>query len=177
LSKGMFNRKKLSSEVFQLTVEDTELFLGDELKGTLRVVSGVEFDIEKIWINLRCEESLEKAKSVLYEDNEEVTDAIHVNVGFDREFPFTIKLPFIGRETFDSLTHNVQWLVYAYIKVKGIKKPISAEGGGFILVAKPKESTKEIVREIVLIPCSYCGGLMPQSSIFCPNCGARRKAS
>jgi len=34
---------------------------------------------------------------------------------------------------------------------------------------------KEIVREVVLIPCAYCGGLMPQTSTFCPNCGARRK--
>ena len=35
---------------------------------------------------------------------------------------------------------------------------------------------KEIIREIVLIPCVYCSGLMPQSAIFCPNCGERRKA-
>lgn len=32
-----------------------------------------------------------------------------------------------------------------------------------------------IVKEIVMIPCSYCGGLMPQTSLFCPNCGARRR--
>jgi len=35
---------------------------------------------------------------------------------------------------------------------------------------------KEIIKEIVMVPCSYCGGLMPQTSTFCPNCGARRKA-
>ena len=34
---------------------------------------------------------------------------------------------------------------------------------------------KETIREVVLIPCSYCSGLMPQTAIFCPNCGARRK--
>ncbi|MDH5390657.1 MAG: hypothetical protein OEX10_05850 [Candidatus Bathyarchaeota archaeon] len=33
-----------------------------------------------------------------------------------------------------------------------------------------------IVKEIVMIPCQYCGGIMPQTSIFCPNCGAKRKA-
>jgi len=37
-------------------------------------------------------------------------------------------------------------------------------------------TTKEVVtREVVMIPCEYCGSLMPQTSIFCPNCGARRK--
>jgi hypothetical protein len=33
-----------------------------------------------------------------------------------------------------------------------------------------------IIKEIVMIPCKYCGGLMPQASVFCPNCGARRTA-
>jgi len=32
-----------------------------------------------------------------------------------------------------------------------------------------------IVKEVVMIPCKYCGGLMPQTAIFCPNCGAQRK--
>jgi hypothetical protein len=33
-----------------------------------------------------------------------------------------------------------------------------------------------IVKEVVMIPCRYCGTLMTQTSIFCPNCGARREA-
>lgn len=41
-------------------------------------------------------------------------------------------------------------------------------------------STTQIVREtvlkeVVMIPCSYCRGLMPQTSVFCPNCGAHRR--
>ena len=31
-------------------------------------------------------------------------------------------------------------------------------------------------KEIIMIPCRYCGGLLPQASTFCPNCGARRTA-
>lgn len=34
---------------------------------------------------------------------------------------------------------------------------------------------KEIIKEVVMIPCPYCGALMPQTSLFCGNCGARRK--
>jgi len=41
------------------------------------------------------------------------------------------------------------------------------------LINKKKET---ITKEAVMIPCSYCGGLMPQTSISCPYCGARRKA-
>jgi len=33
---------------------------------------------------------------------------------------------------------------------------------------------KEVHKEVVMIPCKYCGGLMPQTSTFCPSCGARR---
>ena len=34
---------------------------------------------------------------------------------------------------------------------------------------------REIIKEVVLIPCQYCGGLMPQQSITCPHCSALRK--
>jgi len=35
---------------------------------------------------------------------------------------------------------------------------------------------KEVItKEVVMIPCKYCSGLMPQISVFCPNCGAQRK--
>ncbi len=35
---------------------------------------------------------------------------------------------------------------------------------------------KEVItKEVVMITCSHCGSLMPQTSLFCPNCGAKRK--
>jgi len=40
-------------------------------------------------------------------------------------------------------------------------------------VTKEKET---IIKEIVMVPCRYCGGLMPQTSVFCPNCGAKRNS-
>jgi hypothetical protein len=58
------------------------------------------------------------------------------------------------------------------------RRNLQAKGGGEILVAKPSvttPSTKKVVREVVLISRNYCGGLMPQTALFCPNCGARRK--
>jgi hypothetical protein len=35
---------------------------------------------------------------------------------------------------------------------------------------------KEIIKEIVLVPCVYCGSLNPQTALFCSTCGAGRKA-
>jgi len=40
--------------------------------------------------------------------------------------------------------------------------------------ASPVIREKEIIHEIVMIPCKYCGTLMPQTDIVCPNCGAKR---
>jgi len=38
------------------------------------------------------------------------------------------------------------------------------------------EQKKEVIREIVMIPCRYCGTLFAQTATFCPHCGARRTA-
>jgi len=37
-----------------------------------------------------------------------------------------------------------------------------------------REVVKEVRQEVVMIPCRYCNGLMPDTSLFCPNCGAKR---
>jgi len=47
---------------------------------------------------------------------------------------------------------------------------------GTVKLKQPKEAqatTKEtIIKEVVMIPCPYCKGLMPQTATTCPNCGA-----
>jgi rubrerythrin len=35
---------------------------------------------------------------------------------------------------------------------------------------------REVIREVVVIPCKYCGTLFPQTVTFCPHCGAKRTA-
>ena len=42
--------------------------------------------------------------------------------------------------------------------------------------ASEETAHKEITREIVMIPCQYCGSLMPQTALSCKTCGAGRKA-
>jgi rubrerythrin len=33
---------------------------------------------------------------------------------------------------------------------------------------------REVIKTVVMIPCKYCGALMPDTSLFCPNCGAKK---
>jgi heme/copper-type cytochrome/quinol oxidase subunit 2 len=35
---------------------------------------------------------------------------------------------------------------------------------------------KETIKEIIMVPCVYCGSLNPQTALFCSTCGAGRKA-
>lgn len=44
-----------------------------------------------------------------------------------------------------------------------------------INVQSPALQKEVVTKEIVMIPCEYCQGLMPQTSVFCPNCGAQKK--
>ena len=101
---------------------------------------------------------------------------VHLTTGYRTDFPFVFKLPTIGRETYHSVDRNVEWSLTAYMKAKDRKDLRSHISE--ILVAKSMVAftpTKEVVREVVLIQCVNCNGLMPQTAIFCPNCGARRK--
>ena len=35
---------------------------------------------------------------------------------------------------------------------------------------------ERLSKAIIMIPCQYCGGLVPHASSLCPNCGAKRAA-
>lgn len=232
---------KAAKAKLTLSIEKRELALGEEVKGTLRIQSEEEFDIENISMSLVCTESMKKTRGykvtsetspiphtrrrstmsipeipripglddddeesdeyedeeetcvqtehweseeywdedTLYSENKEISGAIHVYRGFAGEFPFSFKLPTIGRGTYHGVDRNLKWFVAAATQVAG-KRGVFARfkrGSEEILVSSPSSTTiKETVREVVLIPCKYCGGLMPQTSIFCPNCGARRTA-
>jgi len=51
----------------------------------------------------------------------------------------------------------------------------------FVKVHKPLEQARiatpreVIIKEVVMVPCLYCGGLMPTTATQCPNCLAPRK--
>jgi len=201
---GFFKRFTRPRAKLWLTAEKKELTFAEELKGIIGVKAEEEFDIEEVTVELNCWESVKetvgyrrietrKRKSTgeelemeppyyekeedwnykrLYSQRLQLCKEMHVNIGFSKEFPFVIKMPTAGRETFHSIDRNLQWLVKAIMSIKG-RRSIKTQNQE-ILVSKPLQPSKEIVREVVLIPCAYCGGLMPQTSTFCPNCGARR---
>jgi len=185
-----------------LETQKGEYALGEELRGDIQIMSEEEFEVERASVNLSCWENLRKTRTVstqvgdtqrhrqeqywdqakLYSDQFVVCNAARIPQGFNAKYPFTLKIPSVARETYYSVDNNVKWWMQATMRVRG--RPSIETESREILVAKqqtpppppPTMVTKETIREVVLIPCPYCGGLMPQTSIFCPNCGARRKA-
>jgi len=199
---GFFQRFTRPKAKLWLAIEKNEVALGEEIKGIIGIKSEEEFDIKEITAWLRCWESIKKTRGYYetikkrsYETGEmteekewveeeywdeeklhseylQICKEMHINVGFNNEFPFVFKIPASGRETYRSVDKKVEWLIDATMNIKGRRH---IETQKYILVAKPSVVVKEVVREVVLIPCAYCGGLVPQTATFCPNCGAKRK--
>jgi len=80
-------------------------------------------------------------------------------------------------EEFSILNFFIIFFVFCAIII-----PVVLVGSIYLARAKNKASNqdekviKETVKEIVMVPCVYCGSLMPQTALFCSTCGAGRKA-
>jgi hypothetical protein len=96
--------------------------------------------------------------------------------GFSQKYPLDINIPAGGRQTYHSVDQNVAWSLKGVIAIEG--RPDVTSSIVEIQVAQPSASPvikeKEILREVVMIPCKYCGSLMVQTETLCPKCGARR---
>ncbi len=185
----------------QLTLQKNEFMLGEEIKGEVQILPEEEFDVKQAFVWLTCYENAKKTRTVteqygnnikqrqeeywdqakLYETYFGVFGTGHFPQGYRGKYPFLFKVPSVTRETFYSVDNYVKWWMYLSIQVLG--RPNIQSETCEVLIAKPPPppqqssiiTSKETIREVVLIPCTYCSGLMPQTSIFCPNCGARRK--
>ena len=99
---------------------------------------------------------------------------------FEIHLPNLLGISLQGRITKRvSITDDVREYLF---RLKGIGKKELEPFKDMIMrqaekLREEKSVTKEaITHEVVMIPCQYCGGLMPQTATFCPNCGAQRKA-
>ena len=70
---------------------------------------------------------------------------------------------------------TILFLIYY---LENVRKPLElAKMGNYDEYIESKNTIKEkvIVKEVVMLPCQYCGSLTSQTSLFCSHCGARRK--
>ncbi len=180
-----------------LSLNKNAFTLGEDLKGTLLVTSDEEFDATGLRAEFQCIERRKKGKyewnertkrneweeywetATLHSEDVKAFEEFHLTPGYKKEFPFSTNIPAGGRESYKSVDASVTWSMKGVLAIED--HPDITSKTVEVQVTKPTAAPtilkeKEIVREVVMIPCAYCGGLMPQTSTVCPNCGARRKA-
>lgn len=189
---GRFTKPKAS---VSLTIPKSTFELGEDLKGAIVVSSQEEFDATELRAELRCVEKKKREKSeyderrkrtvrrvywdqaILHSANPRATGALHLAPGFNKTFPFSVNIPAGGRESYDSVDGGVTWSIKGVVAIDG-RPDVTSETMELQVVRPAAAPTvvKEIVKEVVMIPCEYCGTLMRQTASACPNCAATRKA-
>ena len=170
--------------------------LGENLSGSLSVCAGEDFDVTEVRCELQCVEQARVIKqvydselrrtlprevedsAVLFSARPVLTGATHMTKGEARDFPLSINLPAGGRPTCQGIDRKVTWTIKGVVAVDDRPDVVTktAEIQVIAPAAQPVIREKEIVREIVMIPCRYCSGLMEQTVTVCPNCGGKRTA-
>ena len=178
-----------------LTAEKSQCDLGSQLKGTIRLCSDEEFDARQLIVQLACVETVRQTGFVqfgllplqsvssfnnveIYKDWRVMFGTVRVPKGFDTTYSYTLNISAGAKETFYSAEHSVRWQLCAILEASNhpnIQTPTYEVQVAKPQINQPPTIMKEITREVILIQCPYCNGLMPQTSLFCPNCGAKRK--
>ncbi len=189
--KGRFTKPEAS---VSLTIPKSTFELGEDLKGAIVVSSQEEFDATEVRAELRCTEKRKREKTeyderqrrnvrrvywdmaTLHSANPKTSGTLHLTSGFNKTFPFSVNIPAGGRESFDSVDGGVTWSIKGVVAIDG-RPDVTSETMELQVIRPAAAPTvvKEVVKEVVMIPCEYCGTLFPQTVTSCPNCGASRK--
>ena len=180
-----------------LKLNRTSFALGENVEGTLTISSSEDFQATEIRCEIECVEEAKRLKQVyderfhsciekqfnesatLYSARPAVSGPLKMNNGYAGTFPFSVNIPAGGRPTYKSVEDNVTWLIKGVIAIDG--RPDITSMKTEIQVLQPSAApagavVKEVIREVVMIPCKYCGAFMQQTETVCPNCGAKRTA-
>ena len=179
----------------QLKFNCCSVALGGNLEGSLTVASKEDFDSNEVRVEIQCIEQARVVKQeynptlkcyvsreveescVLYSAKPVLSNATHINNGETRSFPLNVNIPVGGRPTYQGI-QRVTWTIKGVVAVDGRPDCTSHTAEIQVLqpAAQPVIVQREVVREIVRIPCRFCGTLFDQLDISCPNCGAKRSA-
>jgi hypothetical protein len=192
--KKFKDRMTSPKATISLQLDKSSYGLGEDAQGTLTVTSEEEVDAKEIRCEIQCVEDAKRVKymfdstvnrnvlkearesSTLYSGKPVASGPVHLSPGFQQTYPVKINVPAGGRPTFKSIDSTVTWTVKGVIAIDG--RPDVTSSTTEIQVTQPSPAPvvreKEVIREVVMIPCKYCGGLMPQTETVCPNCGAKR---
>ena len=172
--------------------------LGENVEGELNLSSDEDVDVEEVRCEFRCVEAVKTIKYVesgtgrtgvpvrvpvetwdsatLYSTNVVLSGATHINKGFTGNYPFRVSVPITLKPTCKGVDRRVTWTIKGVAAVRG--RPDATSSTVELQIAQPATQPvvkeREVIREVVVAPCKYCGALFPVIETTCPNCGAKR---
>jgi len=178
----------------ELRFNSFSVALGGNLEGSLIVTSKEDFDCTEVRVEIQCVEEAKVIKqefdpvlkrylprevqesAVLFAAKPVLSSATHLSKGEARSFPLNVNIPAGGRATYQGVQDKVAWTIKGVVAVDGRPDATShiAEIQVLAPAAQPVVMQREVVREVVKIPCRFCGTLFDQLETSCPNCGAKR---
>ena len=82
---------------------------------------------------------------------------------------FTIVVPLLALIAF------VLYKLYRKVRVARLGPPKSLAIQRSQALSDKQKTETRVTKVIGMINCEYCGSLMPQTALICPNCGASRR--
>jgi hypothetical protein len=178
----------------QLKLGQYSVALGENLEGTLTVSSMEDFDATEVRCEISCVEQARvirqqydpqlkrtlprevQESSVLFTAKPVLSGPTHLANSETRDFSLSVNIPAGGRATVQGMDRSVTWSIKGVVAVDGRPDVVSKVANLQVVqpAAQPVIKEKEIVHQVVMIPCKYCGALMDQLVTVCPNCGAKR---
>ncbi len=192
--KSFTNKFTAPKANVQLKLNQYSATLGENLEGTLTVSSMEDFDVTEVRYEISCVEQARvirqeydpqlrrylprevQESQVLFAAKPALSGATHFANGENRDFPVSVNIPAGGRATMQGMDRSVTWSIKGVVAVDGRPDVVSKTVDLQVVQpsAQPVIKEKEVVRQVVMIPCKYCGTLMDQLVTTCPNCGAKR---
>ncbi len=194
LFKKFTNKFTAPDTNLQLNLNKYSVALGENLEGTLIISSKEDIAAEGVRCEIQCVENARVIRqvydaelrrtlprevqdsAVLFSARPVLCGPTHLGNGETRNFAVNVNIPAGGQPTYQSIDRRVTWTIKGVVAVDG--RPDATSRTAEIQVtppsAQPVIREKEIVREVVMIPCKYCSSLMDQTLTCCPNCGAKR---
>jgi hypothetical protein len=190
--------KKISQHVtapkadVNLQLLDQYAVLGDNLEGTFTVTAHETIDAEEVRCELNCTEEAVVTRTeydpalkmmvtrhvtenrILYQTHAIASPATQLIPEVTRSFKVTINIPAGARPTFMSTNDTVQWQIKGVVAVHG-RPDVTTNTLQFQVIAESQRPQNQQPK-IRLVNCEYCQTAMPETTLVCPNCGARRKA-
>jgi hypothetical protein len=178
-----------------LQLEDPYVVLGDNLEGTLTISPREDIQATEIRCEIKCTETAEVMRTeydanlkrtvtrqvteqrILYLAKPACNPATELVNGITRAFKFSINVPAGARPTnmsVGAVDDSVMWEIKGVVGVHG-RPDVTSKNIEFQVISQSQRPATEPPK-IRLVACEYCQTEMPENTLVCPNCGARRTA-